>query len=123
MERDDDFRMPAHAKRALSIQSNSMTSIASNFLLDCLAILLELLGKDEKLISPLPAILFFRHPLLSFPPHPFAGLLFCSVDLRLQPSLLFQGATCHTFLHLFQGEIVIVEFRLLRLSRRRVSLR
>ena len=100
-----------------------MRPIASNFSLDCLTILLELLGKDEKLVSSLLTIFLFRHPLLSFTPDPFAGLLFCPVDLRLQPSLLFQGATCHTFLHLFQGEIVIVEFRLLRLSLRRFSLR
>ena len=45
-ERDDNFRMPPHAKSALSIQSNSMRSIASNCLLDCLTILLELLGED-----------------------------------------------------------------------------
>jgi len=76
-----------------------MRPIASNFLLDCLAILLELLSKDEKLVSPLLTIFFFRHPLLSFTPDPFAGLLLCPLDLWLQPSLLFQGATCHTFLH------------------------
>ena len=76
-----------------------MRPIASNFSLDCLTILLELLGKDEKFISPLPAILFFRHPLLTFLSDPFAGLLFCPVDLRLQPGLLFQGAACQAFLH------------------------
>src|SRR5437773_3740705 len=96
-----------------------MKPIASNFLLDCLAILLDLLGKDEELVSSLLTIFLFRHTLLTFLSEPFAGLLFCPVDLRLQPSLLLQGATCHTFLHLFQEEIVIVEFRLLRLSRRR----
>jgi hypothetical protein len=99
MERDDDFQMPAQAKRALSIQSNSMRPIALNFSLDCLTILLELLGKDEKLVSPLLTIFFFRHTFLTFLSDPFAGLLFCPVDLRLQPGLLFQGAACQAFLH------------------------
>ena len=56
-------------------------------------------GDDEKLVIPLLTILLFRHPLLSITPSPFAGLLFCPLDLWLQPSLLFQGAAGQTFLH------------------------
>src|SRR5438105_4513950 len=85
MEHDDDRRMPVQVRRAFSIQSNSMRPIASDFLAGRLAILLELLGKDEKLIAPLLTIFFFRHPLLSLAPAPFAGLSFCLLDLWLQP--------------------------------------
>ena len=49
----------------------------------CLAILLELLGEQEELIPALPTILFFRHPLFSFPPHLFTGILLRTIDLRL----------------------------------------
>jgi hypothetical protein len=99
IERHDDFRMPAQAKRALPIQSNFIRPIASNFLLDCLAILLELLGEEEKLVSPLLTMLFFRNTLLTFLSETLAGLLFCPVDLRLHPRLLFQGAARQAFLH------------------------
>ena len=60
-----------------------MKPIASNRLLDRLAILLELLGKDEKFIPPLCAILFFRHTLLSFTPELLTGLPFCPINLWL----------------------------------------
>ena len=49
----------------------------------CLAILLELLSEHEELIPALPTILFFRHPLFSFPPHLFTGILLRTIDLRL----------------------------------------
>lgn len=45
--------------------------------------MLELLREHEKLVTTLPAIVFFRHPLFSFPPDLFIGFLFRTIDLRL----------------------------------------
>jgi hypothetical protein len=75
--------MATQTEGAFSIQTNSKGTLASSFLLDGLAILLELLSKDEKLVSSLLTIFFFRYPLLSFTPELLTGLPFRTLDLWL----------------------------------------
>ena len=72
-------------------------------------VLLQLLGKYQKLVSALPTIFFFRHSLLSFTSILFARLTFCSINLRLQSGLFVQRTTCHAFLHALQRKIVIIK--------------
>jgi hypothetical protein len=68
-------------------------------LLDRRTVLFELLGKDQELISSLLAIVLFRHALTAFLSQPFTCLSFRPLEVWLQTSLLFEGATREAFLH------------------------
>jgi hypothetical protein len=61
------------------------------------------------LVAALPTIVFFRHPLLPFPPNLFARPTLRSIDLRLLASLFFQRTAGQALLHALQRHIVIVQ--------------
>jgi hypothetical protein len=65
-----------------------MEPIASNFLFDCPAILFELLGKSQELVSPLSIVFLILDTILSFMSQSLTGLLLCPLNLWLQPGLL-----------------------------------
>jgi len=82
-----------------------------------LTILFELLDECEELISALTPILISRYLRFTFLPESLTGFAFSPLHLRLKASLVFLRALEQRPLHLLQSHIVVIEIRLLDLTR------
>lgn len=82
-----------------------------------LTILFELLDEREELISALTPILISRHLRFTLLSESLTGFAFSPPHLWLEASLVFLRALEQHPLHLLQSHIVVVEIRLLDLTR------
>ena len=90
---DRDGRLLARVRRLLLMPYFPMTQIASDLLTTCLAVKLKLPGKDQEFVSSLAAVFLPRHTLPTVFLESLTSLPLCSLDLRLQPSLLNNSQT------------------------------